>query len=81
MKAQGLTISSFNSAEKIQEMLIEHRLHSYENHKNGHINFFAAFETYSMVQSASQVDDTSHIKNDEVMRIQAFSRSLMGAIL
>jgi len=34
-----------------------------------------------MVQGASQVDEQSHIKNEEVLRMQAFSRSLMVQIL
>ena len=34
-----------------------------------------------MLQSASQVDEHAHIKNEEVLRMQAFSRSLMVAIL
>ena len=34
-----------------------------------------------MLQGASQVDDQSHIKNEEVLRMQAFSRSLMLHIL
>lgn len=44
-------------------------------------SFYRAFETYSMLQSAAQVDEHSHIKNTEVIRMQAFSRSLMVSIL
>ena len=40
-------------------------------------HFFRAFETYTMLMSASQVDEHSHIKNAEVIRMQNFSRSLM----
>ena len=44
-------------------------------------HFFRAYETFTMLQSASQVDDQSDIKNAEVIRMQSFSRSLMLHIL
>ena len=44
-------------------------------------HFYRAFETYTMLMSASQVDENSHIKNAEVIRMQSFSRSLMLNIL
>ena len=43
--------------------------------------FYKAYETYSMLRSASQVDDQSDLKNMDVMRVQGFSKSLIDTIL
>ena len=67
MKAQGLTYSSFNSSDHIQKLLINNPLFEYKYGEE--VQFFRAYETYTMLQAASQVDEQSHIKNDEVMRM------------
>lgn len=79
MKGQGLKQSSFNSSDLIQRCLIEQELADPASFRKA--SFFRAYETYSMLQSAAQVDENSHIKNTEVVRMQAFSRSLMVSIL
>lgn len=80
MKSQGVVQSSFDSTAKIQQLLVDIKMADYSTTETK-AHFYKSFETYTMLMSASQVDEFSHIKNAEVIRMQSFSRSLMLNIL
>ena len=69
MKASGLAYSSYNMSQQIQQSLIDNVLFDYDVSTGKEIQFFRCFETYTMVQAASQVDEMSNIKNEEVLRM------------
>ena len=69
MKASGLTYSSYNLSQEIQQSLIDNVLFEYDVSSGKEVQLFRCFETYTMVQAASQVEETSNIKNEEVLRM------------
>ena len=78
MKVQGLRTSASTALDRdIQQKIIDNKMDTEGLGKY----FYKAYETYSMLRSASQVDDQSDLKNMDVMRVQGFSKSLIDTIL
>ena len=78
MKVQGLRTSASTALDRdIQQKIIDNKMDTEGLGKY----FYKAYETYSMLRSASQVDEQSDLKNMDVMRVQGFSKSLIDMIL
>ena len=83
MKEQGLRQTQFNSISDIQNSIMESPIHTEDSSSgvNAKDYLYKAYETFTMLQSASQVDENSSVKNEEIVRMQSYSRSMLDRIL